>query len=109
MDGRTIGIIGGIVGSALGILGGLFGTYCSIKNTRTPAERTFMVRASIGMWAVMILLVGLPLVLAIVGVIPRWFYWVAFGLFFVLLGPSIVWLNKKQAALREEAPSDRQK
>lgn len=47
------GLIGGIVGSSIGLIGGLIGTYMSIKNTRTQAERRFMIRASILMWIVL--------------------------------------------------------
>ena len=44
MDGREVGLIGGIVGSVLGILGGVVGSYFSIKNTNGPRERAFMTR-----------------------------------------------------------------
>lgn len=39
--------IGGIIGSVLGILGGLVGTYFSIRNTNSPRERRFVIRAAI--------------------------------------------------------------
>ena len=44
MDGREVGLIGGIVGGILGILGGVVGSYFSIKNTNGPRERAFMIR-----------------------------------------------------------------
>ncbi|MCP8312779.1 MAG: hypothetical protein H3Z53_00165 [archaeon] len=106
MDPSTIGLIGGMIGSAIGVLGGVIGTYFSIKNMKTPAERRFMVKYASGMWVALILLIGLPLVLSFVGVIPQWLYWVAFVLFFILFVPTVFWANKHQAALREEKGSD---
>jgi hypothetical protein len=58
-----------IVGSAIGLLGAALGTYFSIKSTRTPAERRFVVMFCIAGWVVGILLIGLPLVLSLVGMI----------------------------------------
>src|SRR4051794_12688603 len=46
MDGRELGLIGGIVGGVLGILGGVVGTYFSIMNTNGPRERAFMIRVT---------------------------------------------------------------
>jgi len=42
--------IGGIIGSVLGIVGGVVGTYFSIRNTNSPRERRFMIRAAILVW-----------------------------------------------------------
>jgi len=44
------GIIGAILGSAIGILGGVIGTYFSIKNTKGPRERAFIIKASVICW-----------------------------------------------------------
>ena len=53
-------MIGGIVGSLLGVAGGLLGTYLSIRNTRGPAERSFVIKAAVACWvAVSGLLVAL--------------------------------------------------
>jgi hypothetical protein len=91
-----------IVGSAIGLLGAAIGTYFSIKSTRTPTERRFIVMFCIGGWAVGILLIGLPLVLALAGIVPGWAYWVTFPLFFILLVPTIRWANRRQASFRDE-------
>jgi hypothetical protein len=48
--GEIGGSLGGILGVIFGLLGGVVGTYFSIRNTRGPRERAFMVRASIGCW-----------------------------------------------------------
>ena len=37
------GVIGGILGAVIGIGGGIIGTWCSIRNTRGPRERTFII------------------------------------------------------------------
>ena len=95
-----LGNLGPVLGPILGALGGAFGTYCSIKNTETPAERRFMVKASVLIWLSGFLLIGLPLVLWTLGVIPAWSYWLSFSLFFVLLLPMIHYLNRRQSQLR---------
>ncbi len=86
MDPSTIGLIGGIVGSAIGVFGALIGTYFSIKSTRTSVEQRFVVKCALGMWVSEILLIALSLVLSLIGVIPKWFYWVAYALFLPCLG-----------------------
>jgi hypothetical protein len=99
MDTNLIVAIGG---SAIGLLGAAIGTYCSIKNTRTPAERRFVVMVCIAGWVMGILLIGLPLVLALVGAIPGWAYWVTLALFPILFVPTIRWANRRQASFRKE-------
>jgi hypothetical protein len=94
------GIVGGVLGTLLGLGGGAFGTYCSIRNTRTAAERRFMIRVSVVIWLAVILLVLLPVTLSQFGLIPVWLQWALFGLFFVMLVPSIVWTNRHQAGPR---------
>lgn len=102
MDSSIIGLIGGIVGSAIGVLGGVIGTYFSIKSTKTTAERKFVMKCALGAWVTVALLIILPLLLFLAGIIPQWFYWVTFILFYILLIPSIFWANKHQATLRKE-------
>jgi Ca2+/Na+ antiporter len=102
MDPSTIGLIGGIVGSAIGVSGGIIGTYFSIKNTKTATERRFAVKCALGVWVAVTLLIGLPLVLWLVGAIPQWLYWVTFALFYILLVPTIFWAEKHQVVLRKE-------
>jgi len=58
------GWIGGIVGSVVGLAGGIVGTWAAIRHTEGPKERAFMVRASIVVWALLLLffalMIGLP-------------------------------------------------
>jgi hypothetical protein len=97
-----INLMVAIGGSAIGLLGAALGTYRSIKSTRTPAERRFVIVFCIGGWIAGILLIGLPLVLALAGIVPGWAYWVTLPLFFILLVPTIRWANRRQASFRDE-------
>lgn len=105
MEPQTIGLIGGIAGTAIGVAGAVIGVRASVRNTETPPERRFMIRSSAALVALMALLVGVPLALSLLGVLPSWAYWTAFAAFFVLLGPLIVRINRRQAELRRQPPS----
>lgn len=91
--------IGGILGSLIGILGGVLGTWASIRNTNTPAERAFMVRCAIATW----LAVGL-FVAAMIFLPPpyKWFLWIPY---LVAMLVAIPWMNRVQARLRAEQQS----
>jgi len=69
------GLSGAVLGPLVGLLGGIFGLWMSIKHTKSPRERRFMVKTGIVAWSLLLLLIGLPLVLALTGVIPKWSYW----------------------------------
>ena len=96
------GLSGAVLGPIVGLLGGIFGTWMSIKNTSSARERRFVVTMSIIVWLALLLLIAVPLVLAVTGVIPKWACWPFFGLFFVLLAPSIVWVNARQRQIQIE-------
>jgi RNA polymerase sigma factor (sigma-70 family) len=96
------GLCGAVLGPVLGLLGGIVGTWASVANTRSPRERTFMLKASAVFWLAMILLLGVPLVLALTDVIPKWSYWVSFAAFFALLAPYAVWSNRRQMRIQIE-------
>lgn len=92
----NIGIIGGIVGGALGLVGGIFGTYCSIKNTRGPKEKTFMIKVSIIAW------IGILLFLALMLLLPnpyRFYLWIPYV---IILPIAIIKGNRIQAKIRQE-------
>lgn len=96
------GLIGGLLGAVLGILGGAFGTYCSIRNTRGPLERAFMVKASVMVW------VGVTIFLALLLLLPRPYnhlMWIIYG---IALPLGIIRINKTLAAIRaREGTADR--
>ena len=87
--------IGAILGPVIGVLGGLIGTYFSIKNTHGPRERRLMINAAIACW-------GLLAILAVAVMkwpaALRWF----FIPYLILLTVGIVFLNRKQQAIRCE-------
>jgi len=60
MNDATMGLIGGIAGTAIGCLGGIIGTYFSIKNTKSHRERVFMIKFCATAWlALMVFLAWL--------------------------------------------------
>jgi len=91
---------GAILGPVIGVLGGILGAWCSIKNTNSPRERQFMIRMTICVWLLLFALIGLPLTLALAGLIPKWVYWSCFAVFFTLLLPLIVWGNAHQRRIQ---------
>lgn len=97
-----VSTVGGIIGGMIGLAGGAVGTYVSIKNTGGPRERQFMVRVAIAAW------IGITLFLVLLFVLPspyRWFIWIPYG---VTLPLAIVFLNRKQQAIRSEEERTRQ-
>ncbi len=89
------GIIGGIVGSVFGIAGGVIGTYYSIKNTKGPLERAFMIKASVIAW------IAITVFLILMFLLPnpyRLWLWIPYG---ILLPLGIIKLNKRVAEIRE--------
>jgi len=88
------GSIGGIVGSIIGILGGLAGTYCSIRNTKGPLEKAFMIKVSLLCW------LAVAILLFLIFIIPKpynYLLWIPYG---VLLPLAIIKSNKIQAEIR---------
>ena len=100
MDPGTIGLIGGLAGSAIGIAGGIYGTRRSLRMTKTPAERKFVARLAAWIWIALIAFIAIPLALAMFDVIPMWGYWIAFAAFFAVMGPVAARANRRQMELR---------
>ena len=95
----NIGSVGAIVGSLFGIVGGLIGTYFSIKNTKGPFERVFMIRAAITCWF------GVGVFLAVLFFVPhaRIWIWIPYG---IMLPLAIRYMNAKQEVIRREEHSN---
>ncbi|MGA2802548.1 MAG: hypothetical protein ABSE97_09320 [Verrucomicrobiota bacterium] len=92
----NLGIVGGVAGSVVGVLGGLVGTYFSIKNTKGPRERAFMVKASIVGWVfVAAFVLGMCL-------LPGVYKICLVPIYVVVLVTGIRFGNKKQAEIRLE-------
>ena len=99
-SGQMIGLVGGIAGSAVGVLGGVIGTYLSIKNTRTQAERRFMIRCALAVWILTLVLIVAPLILLIFGKFPRGLYWCLWAVYMLIVHLSIPRLNRRANELR---------
>ena len=92
--GRTIGWGGGILGGLIGILGGVIGTYFSVKNTKGPRERAFVIRTSIGGW------VGVSIFVLAMWLVPIPYKFGLVPVYIVALLLGIRHWNKRQAAIR---------
>ena len=94
------GLIGAILGGVLGVAGGAIGTYFSIKNTKGPIERAFMIQASVIAWVAVVLFVGLMFLLPS----PyRYLLWIPYG---ILLPFGIMKVNKRLAEIRNSERVD---
>lgn len=101
--GKTLvatGLTGAILGPIVGLLGGVLGCWCSIKNANSPRERRFVIKMVVLVWVLLVLLGGVPLILLLTGVIPRWSYWACFTAFFIVLLPLIFWGNARQRQIQ---------
>ncbi|MCP4370533.1 MAG: hypothetical protein GY797_20830 [Deltaproteobacteria bacterium] len=95
MDNSTLGWLGGILGGILGLLGGVVGTYFSIKNTKGPREKSFMVKSAVVGWIAIIFFLVLMFVLHS----PyKYLLWIPYG---ILLPLGIRYGNSKQHKIRE--------
>ncbi|MCD6117902.1 hypothetical protein J7K93_12870 [bacterium] len=90
------GLIGGIAGGIIGVAGGMIGTYFSIRNTKGPKERSFMVKVSVISWVVGIIFITLLLTLPS----PyKWFMWLPYGILFPF---GIIYINKRLRQIRQK-------
>ena len=93
------GLIGGIAGGIIGLAGGIIGTYFSIKNTKGPKERAFMIKASAVFWILGIIFIALLFLLPS----PyKWFMWIPYG---IILPVSIRSVNNKLLKIQQEDAS----
>ena len=90
MDGRMVGLVGGVVG----VMGGIVGTYFSIKNTKGSKERAFAIRAPVFCW------LGVSAFLACLFLLPRHWGLLLWVVYLPLLFWFIGWANEGQAGAR---------
>jgi drug/metabolite transporter (DMT)-like permease len=94
--GELSGWAGAIVGSVLGLAGGVIGTWYSIRNTRGPRERRFVIQGALAFWGfVLLFLAGLMMI----PLQHRVWLWVPYP---ILLVAAIVTFNRTQQRLRRE-------
>jgi Ca2+/Na+ antiporter len=97
------GVIGGIIGGIGGVIGGLIGTYFSVKNTKGPKERDFVIKCAVIGWIAIAVLVLLFIYL------PnpyKFLLWIPYG-FALFIG--IRYGNKKQLEIRKQEEEHREK
>ena len=99
MDPRTIGLIGGVGGAVIGVLGGLVGTYFSVKNTRGPRERVFMIRVAL------VCCLAVTAFLVVLWFTPFFYRSLLWLTYMILLPLAIRIGNRKQAQIRREEES----
>ena len=101
MDGATWGLVGAVVGTVGGCLGAYFGARASYKAAVNEAQRRFYRKMFI--WLVPLMLLFIAVVWAVsLQVLPYWTYVIAMIAWFAPLGPTIVWANRRLAALAAE-------
>lgn len=90
------GLIGGILGCLIGFIGGAIGTAASIRNTSSPRERAFAIKASIIGWIAAITFIVLLLILPTPW---RFALWIPYS---ILLPLGIITWNRNQQKIRNE-------
>ncbi|MBX7104447.1 MAG: sigma-70 family RNA polymerase sigma factor [Gemmataceae bacterium] len=103
ISSAALGVAGGVAGSVLGVAGGAFGTAMSIRNTKTPAERAFMVKCAWWTWILVTLWTGLYLYVSFFEYwlfTSPWFQIAFWGIHTVCLVTGITYVNKRAARLR---------
>ena len=90
------GWIIGIIGAVIGLLGGIFGTYMSVKNTKGPRERAFMIKSSVICWIAILVFLGLLFTL------PSPYCHLLWIPYVILLIAGIVVSNRTQQRIRQE-------
>jgi hypothetical protein len=90
------GTIGAITGTLFGVLGGAVGTYFSVKNTRGPKERAFVVKCVVLLWTA-----GAGFVAALI-LLPKPFGWLLWVPYAILLPLGIRKWNRRQEEIRRE-------
>ena len=91
----SIGVIGGIVGSALGLAGGLFGAYCSYKRAKGPRGRRFVVFGSL------LLFSFIALFLALILLFPEYRPWISL-VYTIILVTAIRYINRREITIQRE-------
>jgi purine-cytosine permease-like protein len=85
-----------VVAGLIVVVAGLAGAYLSIKNTKGPRERAFMIKAIIIGWIFVLALVfGLR-------VLPRSYHVLIIPIYIAGAVAGIMYSNKKQAQIRAE-------
>ena len=93
----TGGLVFGLLGSLIGLIGAAIGCYYSIKNTRGPKERKYMIK--------LVFAATLLVSILLIGVFTMGFpaaHWLMLPFFALVLPAMIYFGNKRQRAIRAE-------
>jgi len=90
------GLVGGIAGSVIGVMGGIVGTYFSIRNSKGPRERAFVIRAAALCW------LGVSAFLTFLFLLPLPWRFLPWLVYLPLLFWFIRWGNERQLRARAE-------
>ena len=104
IDGRLVGLVGGIAGGLVGVAGGVLGTYFSIWNTNGPKERAFAARAAAVCW------LGASTFLVCLFLATGGWQWTLWAAYLPLLFWFVRWANEglDHARVQDMAAEERQ-
>ena len=98
MDPGTLGLMGGIIGTAGGCLGAWVGARASYRTAVSEAQRLFYRRLFTWLVPIGVVFIAAMWLIA-AGVLPFWLYFLVMAAWFVPLAPAIVWTNRRLAEL----------
>lgn len=102
MNDAAIGLIGGIAGTVIGCLGGIIGSYFSIRNTKGPRERAFMIKFCALTWLALLAFLAWLLLLPA----PyKYLAWIPYGIGLPL---GIRYCNRRLLDIRHSESAPRQ-
>ncbi len=99
------GLISVILGPILALAGGVCGAWFSFKRPDSPRQRRFRIRLFIGWWLLFFALLGLPLTLFYIGLIPAWSLGLCLAVYIVLLLALILWAKVGERRIQTEEPT----
>lgn len=98
MSVETLGLLSAFFGTVVGCVGTGYGVHASMKNADTPERKEFI--RKVGFYGVSALFVLLfAVVLSSTGMLPDWVYMMAVMVWFILLGPAIMLINRAYAKM----------
>ena len=93
------GIVGGSLGGLVGVAGAIYGVRASLKQCKSSAERQLVIIFSLALTA------AIGLMLAGLFLIPKPYNWLVWIPYPFLLTGSILFVNRRMAALRGAQPT----
>jgi len=104
MGMETMGILTAMFGVVIGFVGTGYGVHASMANADTPARKEFV--RKVGFYGVSALFVLLfAVVLSANGMLPNWVFMGALMIWFLLLGPAILLINRAYARMAPDQAS----